>query len=319
MSKPNPGPPPRHDDPEGPPGGASSSTQRHRLRARQAALAELVADAELVAPDVARIPLRTPTLPPAVTTNHYLVGDVRAVLVDPATPHLRSQRSLRAIVALWQREVAPVTALFLTHHHRDHIGAAATLRDQLGLPIWAHAATAALLPGLVDRHVADGEPVATSAEGDWLARHTPGHAPGHLVVHGPKGGMIVGDMVAGQGSILIDPSDGHMGDYLDSLRRMAALEPRWLGPAHGPVLRDPAAVIQGYVSHRLAREAAVVQALSATARPAEALLSAAYADTPRRLWPLALRAMRAHLAWLEAQGLAEQPAPGRWRLARPHA
>ena len=76
--------------------------------------------AERLAIGLARVPLRSPTLPPATTTNHYLVGASAAVLVDPATPHRQSQSRLRDVAVAWIAEVAPLQAIFLTHHHNDH-------------------------------------------------------------------------------------------------------------------------------------------------------------------------------------------------------
>ena len=268
---------------------------------------------EAIGDSVLRLAFPTPTLPPATTTNHYIVGDAQAVIVDPATPDARSQEQLVAEVRRWR---APTQALLLTHHHNDHIGAATALSARLKLPIWAHQETAALLRGrlTVDRYIDDGDAVAQDHAGCWTALHTPGHAPGHLALMGPNREMVVGDLLAGQGTILIDPSDGHMGQYLASLRRLLDSEPAWLAPAHGPVLHDAAAAIEGYIQHRLAREAKVLDALQLQVEQSEdALVAKAYADTPRQLWPLATRSMRAHLLWLQEQGKARQTHPNLWR------
>ena len=268
-----------------------------------------------VADGLWRIALPTPTLPPATMTNHYLVGDARAVLVDPSTPSRVHQERLVTLVAEARAHGVTIEALFLTHHHRDHMGAANDLRHKLGLPVWAHAETAALLPDVpVDRTVAAGEVVARNADGTpWVALHTPGHAPGHLVLwHAATGGMVAGDMVAGEGTILIDPRDGHMGQYLASLRHMADHGPRYLAPAHGEVLHDAVAVLSHYRSHRLAREAKVRDALPTTWTAPDALLPTAYGDVSRLAWPIALRSMLAHLIHLGELGQAEQRG-GEWR------
>lgn len=125
---------------------------------------------------------------------------------------------------------------------------------------------------------------------------------------------IVGDLVAGEGTILIDPLDGDMGQYLESLRRIRGLNPPWLIPAHGPVLRPGVEVIDRTIAHRGAREAKVLAALTWQLQAEDAMLPATYGDTPRRIWPLALRSMRSHLWHLQAQGLA-QTESGRWRKA----
>ena len=268
--------------------------------------------------DVLALALPTPTLPPATTTNHYVIGRSRALLVDPATPDRRAQDKLHQTLALLTANGWQFQALLLTHHHHDHVGAAMTLSQRMDLPIWAHAATATRLAGEVTVHaeISDGALVAQDADGSqWRALHTPGHAAGHLVLQNDQHlGMIAGDMVAGEGTIVVDPRDGRMADYLASLERMAQAKPAFLAPSHGAVLPDAQAVLRHYREHRLAREAKVRAALPTKWTPPHDLLPAAYGDVARRHWPLALRALLAHLIHLEEQGLA-QGERGLWRRA----
>ena len=262
-----------------------------------------------------RVPLPTPTLPPATMTNHYFVGERQALLVDPSAPAQSSQDKLAALLADTQNHGIAVQALFLTHHHRDHSGAAADLRARFGLPVWAHARTAELLPDLaIDRRIEDQEIVAENADGSpWRAVHTPGHAPGHLVLwHARTSVIVAGDMVAGEGTILVDPSDGNMGDYLASLEAMAHLQPHTLAPAHGQVLHEALAVLTHYRLHRLAREQKVLEALPRTWTDADVLLPAAYGDVSRLAWPIALRSMQSHLTHLAELGRAERNG-AQWR------
>ena len=270
-------------------------------------------NAELIAADLLRLPLPTPTLPPATTTNHYLVGERDLLLVDPATPNAAARAQLLDLLDGLKRLGRRLTGLLLTHHHRDHMGAAAFLADQLKVPILAHAITARLLDGelKVDRLVAEGDVLLADGPG-WRVLHTPGHASGHVILHRAQGGMIVGDMVAGEGTILVEPGDGSMADYLASLERMRALSPTFLAPAHGPVLTDALGTLDHYLRHRRAREALIFAALSPQWQRDDALLPAAYSDVSRLIWPMALRSLRAHLIHLEEQQLAERQGP-RWR------
>jgi glyoxylase-like metal-dependent hydrolase (beta-lactamase superfamily II) len=97
-----------------------------------------------------------------------------------------------------------------------------------------------------------------------------------------------------------------MAVYLASLRRMLARvrdrpgRPGPWVPAHGPAIEDPAALLEHYVAHRLAREKKIVAALGSV-DDLEALLARAYDDTPRELWPLARLSLRAHLAKLRGR------------------
>jgi glyoxylase-like metal-dependent hydrolase (beta-lactamase superfamily II) len=256
-----------------------------------------------VAPGIRAVALRTPTLPPATHTACYLVGPSEGAgeifVVDPASPYPDQQDALDRIL---ERE--RVAAVLLTHHHGDHVGGAAHLASR-GVPVWAHAETARRIDVSVARELADGD-----ACGPVRAIFTPGHAPGHLCFHDPaSGALIAGDMVAGLGTILIDPSEGDMRVYLESLEVMARLEPSLLLPAHGPMITDALGKLREYVAHRLMREGRVFEALSLVAkRPAtpRELVPIAYADTPKLLWGLAERSLIAHLLKLEADGRARR-------------
>jgi endoribonuclease LACTB2 len=258
---------------------------------------------EQVAPGVLRFPLRTPTLPPATTTNTCIVvGDTVAV-IEPATPHPDERARLDALLAELAAAGHPLALILLTHHHVDHIGYAAELRERHGVPIAAHPETTARVPFAIDRSLDDGERIELGGGVTLRAVFTPGHAPGHLVYLEQRSAVAyVGDMLAGEGTILIDPLDsGDMTDYLASLARIDALGAAALVPSHGPVLRDPPAAIAQYIAHRLAREAKVVAALEGGALPWGELLARAYADTPELLWPIAERSLEAHVRKLVAE------------------
>ena len=264
---------------------------------------------QAIAPTIEMLPVRTPTLPPATHTNTFLIGTGEAVLIEPATPYREEQD----LMAEWVhgariRGIEPV-AILATHHHPDHVGGAMALRERLSLPLWAHAMTAQRLEGIVeiDRLIQDGERIELEgpAPTSLTALHTPGHAPGHLCFTDEASGiMVAGDMVASVGTIIVEPTDGDMLLYLESLRKMSALEPAGLLPAHGNLIQQPQAVLNFYIEHRLMRERKVLAALEARGEPSRPrhLVEKAYADTPKALWPLALRSIEAHLIQLERDG-----------------
>jgi glyoxylase-like metal-dependent hydrolase (beta-lactamase superfamily II) len=255
------------------------------------------------------LPVRTPTLPPATHTNTFLIGTKEAVLIEPATPYREEQDAMvQWVQAARLRGIEPV-AMIATHHHPDHVGGAMALRERLQLPLWAHAMTAQRLDGIVeiDRSIQDGERIQLDGPTPTAltALHTPGHAPGHLCfIDEATSIMIAGDMVASVGTIVVEPSDGDMLLYLESLRKMSALEPAGLLPAHGELIQDPQAILSFYIEHRLMRERKVLDALEArgkASRPRH-LVASAYDDTPKTLWPLALLSLEAHLIKLEREG-----------------
>ena len=154
------------------------------------------------------------------------------------------------------------------------------------------------------------------AEGDVIeatefvlrAIHTPGHASNHLCFLLEQERMLFsGDHIMEGSTVVIAPPDGDMGDYLRSLDRLTSQRPRIrsIAPGHGHLIEDPQAKIDEYVTHRLAREAQVAQALrdAGTIR-IEAVVKDLYADVPEELHVMAAFSVWAHLQKLAQEGRA---------------
>jgi len=271
-----------------------------------------------IARGVELFPARTPTLPPATHTNSYALGEREVLLIEPATPHEDERRAWLSWARAFPSRGQRLVGIALTHHHADHVGGAEFFGRALGLPLWAHEATAARLPGLpVARRLEDGEAIVLEGETPqrWQVLHTPGHAPGHVCLWSEaQAVVVVGDMVASVGTILIEPKDGDLIEYLAQLDRLARLDAAIALPAHGEPIaaegsvgRSPAALFRFYIAHRLGREAKVVDALTQAGEAgatAEALLPIVYADTPKAVWPLALLSLESHLIKLARDGRA---------------
>ncbi|HYL05559.1 MAG TPA: MBL fold metallo-hydrolase [Thermoanaerobaculia bacterium] len=264
-------------------------------------------------PGLLVFPLITRTLPPALTTNAYLLGFGDAVLVDPGSADPAEIDSLEgALAAARERLGRRVVAIWLTHHHPDHVAGVPALRERLGVPVLAHPATAERLAahGVLDGALADGQQVTLAGLGqpeapDLLVQviHTPGHARGHLCfLELGQRSLLAGDMVAGLGTIVVDPPEGDMDDYLASLGKLVALAPRTLFPGHGPAIKNAVPKLREYIEHRLWRERRVLAAWREGRRDPEAMLPTVYDDVPREAWPLAARQVLAHLARLRRAG-----------------
>lgn len=264
-----------------------------------------------IGPGLQGFAARTPTLPPATHTNSYALGTRDLLLVEPATPYAEEQRAWLGWARSLVSQGRKLRAVFVTHHHVDHVGGAAALSGELGVPLWGHALTAERLPELrFERRLEDGDVITLEGQEPerWEVLHTPGHAPGHLcLLERQSGTLVVGDMVASEGTILIEPNDGDMAVYLTQLERLAALGAERALPAHGAPIEAPTALFRHYIAHRLEREGKVLEALrtagSGGATPAE-LVPIAYSDTPKQAWPLAVMSLAAHLGKLVHDGAA---------------
>ena len=109
-------------------------------------------------------------------------------------------------------------------------------------------------PDRLERAELDGERVA--GEGWTLtALHTPGHTSNHLCfVLAEEQALFCGDHVMGWSTSVIAPPDGHMGDYLASLRRLRGSDERIYYPTHGAPIADPPTMLDAYLAHRERRE-----------------------------------------------------------------
>jgi glyoxylase-like metal-dependent hydrolase (beta-lactamase superfamily II) len=195
---------------------------------------------------------------PPNAINVYLMGDV---LIDAATRHA-GRRILR------QLSGRTVAAHALTHAHPDHQGASHEVCETLGIPLWCGELDAdAMETGEVvagqpssplNRVIArlwpgPPHPVAQRLrEGDTVAGFTvldvPGHSAGHVAYwRETDRTLICGDVFNNMNLVtgvpgLHEPPKQFTPDPArnrESMRRLAALEPRLVCFGHGPPLRDP--------------------------------------------------------------------------------
>lgn len=263
-------------------------------------------------PHVLRLTAPNPGIMTGPGTNSYLVrGSEGWAVIDPGP--LDATHTER----LWAATGGQIRVILCTHSHSDHSPGARPLQaicEQragqrppiLGLPSAASAdASHAFAP---DRALAHGETVslgATSAGQTVLLEvvHTPGHAANHLcllLAGTPAGLLFSGDHILNGSTTVINPPDGNMSAYLNSLDLLdQACEQQGLDyilPAHGHVLPGARAAIARLRAHRLQREDKIRRIMQAHPQGTlEDWLPLAYDDVPAALWPVARRSLLAHV------------------------
>ncbi|MHB1113255.1 MAG: MBL fold metallo-hydrolase [Acidovorax defluvii] len=273
--------------------------------------------------NVQRLTAPNPGVMTGPGTNSYLVGDPATgfIAIDPGPADAEH------LDKLWRAAGGDIRMIVCTHSHPDHSPGAAPLQALcvqagraappiLGLPSAPTArAASAFTP---DRALQNNELLALmgkAPEGKITHTlqviHTPGHAANHLCLLLQEDGLLFsGDHILNGNTTVIDPPDGNMADYLDSLDRLDALcaehSVEFILPAHGHVLGGPIngarSAIAKLKAHRLAREAKVLAAMQALPDGSvEDWVQHAYDDVPPRMWPVAQRSLLAHVERIRSQ------------------
>jgi glyoxylase-like metal-dependent hydrolase (beta-lactamase superfamily II) len=236
-------------------------------------------------------------------TNSYLIGDPVWAVVDPGPDDPRHFDALLALApqARW---------ILVTHTHRDHSPLAMRLAAATGASLVGRRGPP---DGRQDEHFQpdvvpqrDQRFAAAAASKALRAIDTPGHASNHVCYLLEDDGLLFsGDHILdGMTPVILAP-DGDMQHYLEALQRLRELPLHAIAPGHGRLLREPIAVIDALIAHRLKREGKVLAALASCGRAdLEQLLAVVYADTPLALHRLARLTLEAHLIKLEREGRA---------------
>jgi len=240
-----------------------------------------------------------------------------------------------------------VRHIVLTHHHFDHTSGASQLRDETGAEVVLHADEEKFLrdwqgeiPQDIEipaeqkeiaeqverfrKQAAEAGPDLRVSDGDTVkvggltieVVHTPGHTLGSICLYlREERALFTGDTALGLGTVAISPPPhGDMALYLTSLERLKGYDCAVMLPGHGQAVHDVPRKLQELIDHRLEREEQVVRLLADGKRTPKAMLSAIYMELDKRIVPMALRQIEAHLAKLEAEGKVKRATEGEWAL-----
>jgi glyoxylase-like metal-dependent hydrolase (beta-lactamase superfamily II) len=290
------------------------------------------------APGVVRIDVPLPIASPD-RLNCYLLGDgPERLLVDAGMRGCED-----ALTGALQRLGVSVEQVLVTHGHIDHWGLAALFgtsvlaheetRSQFEWGSGAEAGSAARDLGLPEgaeavfsgfRDMVAGVPALDPvAEGDlvrgWRVIWTPGHAPGHVCLYRESDRVLIaGDHLLPGFTPNIQPHPGRdaLGDYLDSLERIGAMDIALVLPAHGEPFEDARARAQELLAHHADRLQLLRGLLANGATDVRTLRSSLFRSLDSKVdRALADMETYAHLDHLRVRGHAEEIAEGRWAQA----
>lgn len=254
-------------------------------------------------PGVRRIVAPNPSMMTGPGTNTYLLGSQAIAVLDPGPVIESHLENIRQVAA------APIRWILVTHTHPDHSPAAMELAAATGAELLGMAAPDGKHQDTTfkpDRLLEDGDELATD-EFVLEAVHTPGHASNHLCYrHATLNWVFTGDHVIDGSTVVINPPDGDMKHYLQSLQRLKELQCDALVPGHGEIIEDPVRAIDWIIDHRLEREGKVLLALAANPNlTTRALVPHVYDEVDPKLYGWAERSLLAHLLKLEDDGAAK--------------
>jgi glyoxylase-like metal-dependent hydrolase (beta-lactamase superfamily II) len=273
-------------------------------------------EVETVIPGVRRILCNNPSPFTYKGTVSYIVGRGRVAIVDPGPD---DPTHIGALLEAVRGET--VSAIFVTHTHRDHSPAVPAVKAATGATVYAegpHRAARAL-------HIGEHNPLDASADRDfrpdvalkdgeivtgngWTieAVATPGHTANHMAyAWKEKNLLFAGDHVMAWSTSIVAPPDGAMSDYMASLQKLARRAESIYLPGHGPAIKDAPRFVNYYILHRKAREASILHRLAKGETDIPTLVRAIYIGIDPRLTGAAGLSVLAHLEDLVARGLVE--------------
>ena len=250
-------------------------------------------------PLVRRILCDNPSVFTGPGTNTYLIGrrgDDIAV-IDPGP---EDDDHLDRVAEAGEGRIKWI---LVTHTHSDHSPGADGLRERTGAEVIGFDERDGFVP---DRRAGDGFRLGASGF-DLSGIHTPGHASNHLCyMLEDERVLFSGDHIMSGSTVVIGPPDGDMADYLDALRRLRDIDMALIAPGHGDRIDDPYGKVEEYLTHRLARETAILAAMESVGPGASVdiprVVEAVYVDVPEHLHPIARHSVWAHLRKLREDG-----------------
>ena len=150
----------------------------------------------------------------SLESNCYIIRTTNGGSCFIIDPGYEPQR----IIDFVKKEGLTAQGVLLTHHHHDHVGAAAKVADALQCPVMIHEIDAYYYKGRIDHHLCDGEELVLDGEVIRVI-NTPGHTRGSVCFLSEKSKVVFsGDTIFDTDLGRTDLIDGSPAEMLRSCR-----------------------------------------------------------------------------------------------------
>jgi ribonuclease/clavin/mitogillin len=247
-----------------------------------------------------------------ITNTYLIVGADAAVWVDAGWDR---PGEAQARIDYWRKVGSPrLAGIVVTHRHPPHWGNAPALAAAAGASIIATSAEkpaieARMAGARVDTVVEDGETLPLGGLTLEFV-HAPGHTYGSLAVflREPRA-LFAGDNVMGTGTSVVNPGEGDIALYLETLEKFLRYDAAVIYPGQGPMITSPRTKLQELIRHRGEREAQIVAVLAGGPRSVDDLFRRIYPGLDERVSHLARNQIQSHLVKLAREGRVSASGP----------
>lgn len=267
---------------------------------------------ESIAPGLRRITANNPSPLTFRGTGTYVIGTNQVAVIDPGPS---DPEHIEALLHELGNET--ITHILVTHTHHDHSAGTHLLQQHCQAPTYAMGTHTALqrpsaLPSELDSAgdtqfvpdvVLEHEECIHGDQWSLQCLHTPGHASNHAAfAEAAFDRVFVGDLVMGWSTPVLLPPDGHLTDYLNSLKlllsRLNQQQDQQYWPTHGALIENPRALVKHLIEHRLKRIESVFDAVTRGHITLADIVNDAYPKLTPNLLPAAERSTLASVIYL---------------------
>jgi glyoxylase-like metal-dependent hydrolase (beta-lactamase superfamily II) len=240
-----------------------------------------------------------------VTNTYLVVGSDGAAFIDTGWDR---PGEAEARIEYWERIGRTILkGIVVTHRHPPHWGNAPAIQKACGKP---PIISTALEKEEIEKRMQGASVERTVCDGDTLSLgsltlefvEAPGHTYGSLAVFVRETrALFTGDNVMGTGSSVVNPGEGEIAQYLQTLEKFLRCDPLKIYPGQGPVVSDPRAKLTALIAHRYEREQQIVALLAKKSMSIEQIAVVLYADVREGVRHLARRQVESHLLKLQKE------------------